>query len=74
MASGTAKLFDDMSVPEQIEHVQQLWDRIAQRQDRVPVPDWHRVELRDRLQRVERGETTFSSAEDVSAELRAKFS
>lgn len=74
MASETAKLFDDMSVSEQIEHVQQLWDRIAQRQHRVPVPDWHRVELRDRLQRVERGETTFSSAEDVFAKLRAKIS
>ena len=31
--------FDDMSVAEQIEYVQTLWERIAASADEVPVPE-----------------------------------
>jgi len=33
--------FDNLTVAEQIEYVQALWDRIAASPDQVPVPDWH---------------------------------
>ncbi|MBL8725742.1 MAG: addiction module protein [Planctomycetes bacterium] len=42
--------FDDLSVDEQIVYVQRLWDRIAARSNRVPVPEWHVRELRERQQ------------------------
>jgi len=41
--------FDALSVDEQINYVQSLWDRIAAKPEDVPVPDWHRVTLAERL-------------------------
>jgi putative addiction module component (TIGR02574 family) len=40
--------FDALSVDEQIDYVQSLWDRIAAHPNRVPVPAWHLDELRER--------------------------
>ncbi len=41
--------FDAISVDEQIDYVQSLWDHIAARPEDVPVPDWHREILAERL-------------------------
>lgn len=41
--------FDSLSVDEQIDYVQSLWDHIAARPEDVPVPDWHRKTLAERL-------------------------
>jgi putative addiction module component (TIGR02574 family) len=41
--------FDDLSVGEQIDVVQSLWDRIAATSEQVPVPEWHREIIRERL-------------------------
>jgi putative addiction module component (TIGR02574 family) len=41
--------FDDLSVDEQIDYLQALWDRIAGTKGAVPVPDWHREIIRKRL-------------------------
>jgi putative addiction module component (TIGR02574 family) len=41
--------FDALSVDEQIDYVQSLWDHIAARPEDVPVPDWHREVLAERL-------------------------
>ena len=41
--------FDALTVDEQIDYLQSLWDRIAARPEEVPVPDWHREILAERL-------------------------
>ena len=41
--------FDDLSPDDQIAYVQSLWDRIAAQPDQVPVPDWHRQVIRQRM-------------------------
>lgn len=41
--------FDQLSVDEQIVYLQGLWDRISADPSKVPIPDWHRDVLRDRL-------------------------
>src|SRR2546421_12008768 len=41
--------FDALSVQEQIDYVQSLWDHIAARPEQVPVPDWHREIIAQRL-------------------------
>ena len=41
--------FDQLTVEEQIDYVQLLWERIAATPDQVPVPDWHREVLDERL-------------------------
>ena len=39
--------FDQLTVEEQIDYVQLLWERIAATPDQVPVPDWHRERARE---------------------------
>ncbi len=41
--------FDDLPVDEQIDFVQSLRDRIAATSEQVPVPEWHRQIIRERL-------------------------
>lgn len=41
--------FDDLSVDEQIDFVQSLWDRIAATSEQVPIPEWHRHIIRERV-------------------------
>ena len=41
--------FDDLSVEDQIEYVQSLWNRIAANADHIPMHDWQRTLLEERL-------------------------
>lgn len=41
--------FDNLSVDEQVEYVQSLWERISAHPEDVAVPDWHRAVIRERL-------------------------
>jgi putative addiction module component (TIGR02574 family) len=41
--------FDDLPIEEQIDYVQSLWDRIAAHSDQVPLRDWQRRILDDRM-------------------------
>jgi putative addiction module component (TIGR02574 family) len=41
--------FESLTVEEQIDYVQSLWDHIAAQPEQVPVPDWHKEILRERL-------------------------
>jgi putative addiction module component (TIGR02574 family) len=41
--------FDALSLDDKIDYVQSLWDRIAARPEDVPVPDWHREIINERL-------------------------
>jgi putative addiction module component (TIGR02574 family) len=41
--------FDALSVEDKIDYVQSLWDRIAARPEDVPVPEWHRQIITERL-------------------------
>ena len=38
-----------LSPEEKVDYVQSLWDRITTSEDRVPVPDWHKEVIRQRL-------------------------
>jgi len=41
--------FDDLSLDEKVDYVQSLWDQLAAKPDEIPVPDWHRQILDERL-------------------------
>lgn len=41
--------FEELSIEEQIAYVQSLWDHLAARPERVPVTDWHRQILAQRI-------------------------
>ncbi|MEX5214080.1 MAG: addiction module protein [Nitrospiraceae bacterium] len=61
--------FDDLTVSEQIEYVQALWDRIAASQEQVTVPEWHETILSERLEAYRRNPTASRSWPEVRAEL-----
>jgi len=64
--------FDDLAIDEQIEYVQALWDRIAARQDQVPVPDWHREEIERRVAAFDADPKAGRSWDEVEDTIRAK--
>lgn len=41
--------FEALPVEQQMDYVQSLWDRIAARLEQIPVPDWHREVISERL-------------------------
>lgn len=69
--------FDALSVYEQIDYVQSLWDRIAARPEDVPVPDWHREILEERLAahhaNKDRGKDWEEFEKDLTAELSERI-
>jgi len=45
--------FDDLSTDEKIDYLQSLWSRIAATPETVPVPDWHREIIGERLKEMD---------------------
>ena len=64
--------FDDLSVEEQIDYVQSLWDRIAAGPAEVPVPEWHREVLDERLKDYEANPDAGDSWDVVRERLHDK--
>lgn len=65
--------FDDLSVEERIDFVQSLWDHIAATPKQVPVPDWHRRIIRERLESYRADHTAGRPWADVRTEIEAKL-
>jgi putative addiction module component (TIGR02574 family) len=63
--------FEALSVDEQIDYVQSLWDHIAARPEDVPVPDWHREILAERLASYRANEDPGRGWEEVEKDLTA---
>jgi putative addiction module component (TIGR02574 family) len=66
--------FDALSVDEQIDYVQSLWDHIAARPEDVPVPDWHREILAERLAAHQADKNQGKNWEEFETELTAELS
>lgn len=66
--------FDELSVEEQIDYVHALWNRIAASPERIPVPQWHRDLIDERLDDLEANPEDGEPWEQVQDELRAKLS
>lgn len=65
--------FDELSVEEQIDYVQSLWERIAATPDQVPVPDWHREVLDERVKDYAANPDAGESWDVVRERLRDKL-
>lgn len=66
--------FDDLSIDDKVEYLQTLWDRIASTPDSVPVPDWHKHVVNERLASYRANPEAGKTWEQVRAELDKKLS
>jgi putative addiction module component (TIGR02574 family) len=65
--------FDDLSIDEKIDYLQSLWDRIAATPETIPVPDWHREIIDERVKEVDANPDAGDDWEVVQERLRTKF-
>lgn len=65
--------FEDLSVEEKIAYVQTLWDLITQRPDDIPVPDWHREIIAERLADARSTTSTGRPWAEVRASIQARL-
>ncbi len=65
--------FDELTVDERIDFVQSLWDRIAATPEQVPVPEWHRRIIRERLASYRTNPDAGRSWADARAEITDKL-
>lgn len=65
--------FDDLSVDEKIDYLQSLWDRVAASPETIPVPDWHREVLDQRVTDLEADPGAGEDWDIVRERLRKKF-
>jgi putative addiction module component (TIGR02574 family) len=65
--------FDDLPVDEQIDFVQSLWDRIAATSEQVPVPEWHKEVIRERLAAYKANPNAGRAWTDVRTDIERKL-
>jgi putative addiction module component (TIGR02574 family) len=65
--------FDELSVDEQIDFVQSLWERIAATPEQVPVPGWHRRIIGERLEAYKANPTTGRLWTDARTDIERKL-
>ena len=64
---------DRMTTEEKWEALETLWADLSSNPANVPVPDWHRTILDERLRDFEAGKTNFSEAGEALERIRRKL-
>ena len=66
--------FEDLSVDDKLDYIQSLWDHMTAKPEEIPIPDWHRHVLRERLRAYEaspeEGRPWEAVRDDLLRELR----
>ena len=65
--------FDDLPVEKRIDYVQALWERIAASPDQVPVPEWHKKIIRERLEAYRANPTSGRPWPEVRTDIEKKL-
>jgi len=60
-----------MTVAERMELMEKIWESLRLDEEELPVPDWHREILSERLKRMEEGEVETFSIEEVRRKLKS---
>jgi len=63
---------NQLNLSDKIRLVEDLWDSIAENQENLPMPDWHKRELDKRLQAFQSGETQIVDWNTIQKELKTK--
>jgi len=72
MTSETASVFD-LSPPEKLQLVEDLWDDLAATPDAVPVHDWQKEELARRKANLASNPASGLAWEEVRQRIRSRY-
>jgi len=61
-----------LSVPQKLILAQDIWDSIALHNDKLPMPDWQKNELKKRYAQFEQGNIELYDWREVHEELRER--
>jgi hypothetical protein len=62
-----------MSVPDKLRLMEELWRDLSQNERDVPSPEWHGAVLAERERKLASGEDTLLDWEDAKRQLRSKL-
>ena len=65
--------FDELSAAEKLDYLQSLWDRMVAHPDQVPVPEWHRAVIAERLAEHRADPDDVTSWEEVRESVKGKL-
>ena len=71
MKKNVSVQLSDLSMPEKIQLVEDLWDDIASHPELVPVPEWQKFELDQRKSNRKKNPKAASSWEDVKKRIQS---
>lgn len=63
--------FDDLSVEEKLDYIQALWGLVLTKPDQVPVPEWHREIIAERIAAYRQGQGSSRPWREFREELRS---
>lgn len=64
--------WDDLSIPEKIERVQEMWDDLAGSGDEIELTEAQREELERRLRRHEANPGSYSSWDEIRRRIEGR--
>jgi len=63
-----------MALSEKLQLMEALWDELCNREEEIPVPDWHKTVLDERERQVAEGKATFVDWETAKQRIRKRIS
>jgi len=61
---------EQLSIPEQLETMEMLWESISSRPDKVSSPDWHADILKNREIQINSAEEEYLTLKELKEKLR----
>lgn len=61
---------ETMTISDKLQMMEAIWSNLIQVSQEIPSPAWHRDVLAARMERVNKGESTYSDWADVKARIR----
>ena len=71
---STVLQLDQMTLEEKLRAMEALWDDLCQREEDVPVPQWHRELLDERERLIEQGKAQFCDWELAKTRIAERTS
>ena len=64
---------EKMSIEEKIQTMETIWDDLCRKADNIPSPSWHKKVLKEREDRVKKGDEKFVNWNSAKKQIRDKI-